>query len=115
MAIDLTREPGLRPCQAARTVPPIRHRVGPDGQMHPVPTHPATIVRWITAGRVIGTGEVVRLEAVRTPGGWITTASAIREFFTRITPGYGDGAVPASGTSRDRAEAADRQLAALGV
>ena len=101
MAIDLTSERGLRPCEAAKVVPPIRYRIGTDGRSQPVPTHPATIVRWIVQVRRMATGEVVRLAGVRTPGGWVTTATAAREFFEAITPS------PAGKRSSDLASARD--------
>ena len=115
MALDLTLEPGLRPPQAAKIVPPIRHRVGQDGSLRPVPTHPSTIVRWMVRGRLLDSGEVVRLDALRTPGGWITTASAIREFFDAITPRHSASTGTHPITANDAAEAAGRELELAGL
>jgi hypothetical protein len=77
MSIDLTKEPGIRPAQAARLVPPLR-----DGR----PTHPATIVRWIVDGCPDGRGGREFLEGARTPGGWITSTAALQRFLSRLTP-----------------------------
>jgi hypothetical protein len=82
--IDLATETGLRPRDAARLIPPLRQRAGADGITRPVPTHLATIVRWITNGAPAGPGRRVKLRAVRLPSGWVTTARAVREFLDAI-------------------------------
>lgn len=82
--IDLATETGLRPRDAARLIPPLRERVGADGIARPVPTHLATVVRWITKGYRTPDGRRVTLRAVRLPSGWVTTARAVREFLDAI-------------------------------
>jgi hypothetical protein len=118
MAIDVSRAFG--PAPAARKVPPFRYETGPDGQPKPIPTHPSTIVRWITKGvKVKGEGgkaRIVRLEAVRLGGRWLTDDEALARFAERLTPTFsGDDAPSRSPSSRSRAaEAADRALVAAG-
>ena len=50
------------------------------------PVHPSTILRWILNGvRRRSDGSIVRLEALRMPGGWATTEDALSEFFRQQT------------------------------
>lgn len=50
---------------------------------------PATlsrVLRWILNGRKAPDGTRVRLEAMKTPGGWISTPAALTRFFIALTP-----------------------------
>jgi hypothetical protein len=105
MSLDLTKEAGIRPAQAARLVPPLRH-----GK----PTHPATIVRWIVAGRPDGRGGRIYLEGARLPSGWVTSAEALARFAARLTPARAEG-VPAAGSRTGPALRAGRELERLGL
>jgi hypothetical protein len=64
-ALRLLGEDALTPTQATRLLPGRRGRA----------CHRDTVVRWITRGRA-----GVRLEAYRTPGGWVTTRQAVARF-----------------------------------
>jgi hypothetical protein len=70
-------------------------------------------VRWITSGAKSPTGEVVRLEAVRLGGRWVTSAAALQRFAERLTPRLDAGAAPAPRTPTQRARAAAKAAAAL--
>jgi hypothetical protein len=114
MSIDLSRSFGLS--AAARKLPPHRSRRDDSGETKPVPVHPATLARWVTTGVRGPDGTVVRLEAVRLGGRWVTDDAALARFSQRLTPDYsGDDAGIRTPTSRSRsAEAADKALVAAG-
>jgi hypothetical protein len=91
VAAEVAAGQGLRLVQAARRFPAFRRkRAGdqPDAPLgDPRPVSPATVWRWITDGvRVPDSETVVRLEAVRTPCGWLTSEPAIVRFLAAITP-----------------------------
>src|SRR5438045_1552712 len=113
MAIDLTTQKALRPPQAAKLIPPLRRKLGEDGRPEDIPTHPATITRWILKGLRTPDGRLVKLEAARLPSGWVTTADALAEFLAAITPRtVAQEPGPTAAEQRRRAEHADRQLEA---
>lgn len=68
---------GQRLRELAKTLPP--HRRGR-------PVTLSCILRWITDGASAPDGTRVRLEAVRMPGGWVSTQGAMRRFFQALTP-----------------------------
>jgi len=47
--------------------------------------NPSTVFRWVVKGQKTGCGAVVKLEAVRVGGRWLTTRSAIARFVTTLT------------------------------
>jgi hypothetical protein len=47
-------------------------------------THPSAPVRWIQDGTLLSTGERVRLEALRTPGGWRVRREDLTRFLEVI-------------------------------
>src|SRR5687767_1178417 len=50
---------------------------------------PATLGRlwrWVLSGKTGPAGHRVYLEAVKTPGGWISTPRAVARFFAALTP-----------------------------
>jgi hypothetical protein len=118
VSIDLTK-PTLRPAQAARRIPPLRHRPDQAGELKPIPTHPGTVVRWMLYGVPLSDGSRLKLDAVRLPSGWVTSDDAIREFVERITLDRSGGAVAVSTSmpaARRRAlEQVNRDLDRLGV
>jgi hypothetical protein len=63
--------------QAGKRLPPFRK-----GR----PVSSSTIIRWIVGGVRGPDGQVVRLEAVRLGGRWVTDCSALRRFAERLTP-----------------------------
>jgi hypothetical protein len=120
MSIDLTLEQGLTPARAARLVPPLRQRRDPSGHLEPVPTHPSTIVRWIVSGVRARDGSLVRLEAIRVGGRWVTTARCLTAFAARLTaaqtvPACQPAARPLSPARRRDVEAAARELDEIGI
>jgi hypothetical protein len=82
---DLTRENLLSLAQAARRFPPFRL-----GR----PVSPSCVWRWCRQGVKAPGASVVRLEAVRVSGRWLTSAEAISRFVARQTPA-GDNEVSA--------------------
>jgi hypothetical protein len=76
MTIDLKTETPLSLTAAARLLPPGRR-----GR----PTTLSCILRWVLTGVKTPAG-VVRLEAVRMGGRWITTHEALARFANRQTP-----------------------------
>jgi hypothetical protein len=47
--------------------------------------NPATVWRWVMKGQKSKRGAVVKLEAVRVGGRWLTTRSAVARFVTTLT------------------------------
>jgi hypothetical protein len=78
-------------------------RVDRDG--NEIPTHPATVSRWITTGVKAADGTRVRLEAVRSPSGWKVSRDAVDAFLARLT-------ALALGDEAESAESADAPVSA---
>jgi hypothetical protein len=75
--LDLTTDKPISLATATALVPP-----GRSGRK----THLSTLLRWITKGAKGPDGEVVRLEAVRLGGRWMTSRGALQRFAERLTP-----------------------------
>jgi hypothetical protein len=108
--IDLKTEKGIRLAEAARLVPPSRGARS---------THISTVLRWIVKGARAPAGGLVRLEAVRLGGKWITSAEAVQRFCEKLTPdfeGAQDLPTPRTpGRRRKASERAEKELARLGI
>jgi hypothetical protein len=93
--------------QAGERLPPFRK-----GR----PVSSSTIIRWIVGGVRGPDGQVIRLEAVRLGGRWVTDSSALRRFAERLTP-----VLPSKPTQRSLAarlrddECAARELEKRGL
>ena len=48
-------------------------------------TNPATVWRWLTVGARSASGIVVKLDAARVGGRWLTSRAAIERFVTALT------------------------------
>lgn len=46
---------------------------------------PSTVVRWLTKGMRTGDGRVVKLDAVRVGGRWLTSRGAVARFVAALT------------------------------
>jgi hypothetical protein len=95
--------------QAARLLPPSRHgsRVSF-----------SCIFRWVTVGLRGLDGELVRLEASRMGGRWLTSKEALQRFADRLTPRFGGEPASTLRTpdARRRASSrASRRLSAAGI
>ena len=101
-AADLSRESLLSLAQAARLFPPAR--LGRS-------VCASTVWRWCRKG-VRVEGGLVRLEAVRLSGRWLTSREAISRFVARQTP-VGSAETLAPRTSGQRRRAAERAGDAL--
>jgi hypothetical protein len=94
--------------KAARLIPP-----GRNGKA----THIGTILRWILNGSKGPSGGVIRLEAVRLGGRWVTSREALARFAARLTPALGEApAAPRTPGRRQRAsERAEKELEKCGI
>ena len=101
---EIARGEGLGAAAAARRFPSAR-----SGR----PCHPATVTRRIHRGEKTADGRVVRLEAKRVGGQWVTSEGAIRRFIDAVQPPAADAPPPAAGG--DRQAEVERELTDLGV
>ncbi len=107
MPFDLTNEPALTLSQAAKLVP--SYRVGR-------PTHVSRLVRWIVNGVRADDGRLIKLEAMRLGGQWVTSAAALQRFAEAMTPAQRPLAPLQTAISRRKsAEQASRALDAIGL
>jgi Protein of unknown function (DUF1580) len=75
--IDLQTEKTMSLAEAIRLLPP-----GRTGK----PIRLGTLLRWISEGSRGPGGELVKLEAVRLGGRWLTSREALQRFVERLTP-----------------------------
>jgi hypothetical protein len=109
MSIDLRNESTLSLAAAARMLPPGRR-----GR----PVSLSCILRWVLDGVRLSSGQVVRLEAVRLGGRWITSVEALGRFADRQTPCLEDSRLgpPRSPSKRERASnRATKELNKIGI
>ena len=102
--LDLTTETPLPLADACRLVPPAR-----GGRR----THLSTLLRWILRGAKAPAGDVVRLEAVRLGGRWMTSREALQRFAERLTPRLGADPAPPARTPAARSRSSERAAAKL--
>jgi hypothetical protein len=101
----LTSETLLPLADACRLIPPARN-----GRR----THISTVLRWIPRGTSSPSGEVVRLEAVRLGGRWMTSREALQRYADRLTPHpTTDAPATPPRTPTARRRASDRAAAEL--
>jgi hypothetical protein len=77
MSIEIRNETTITLSQAGQLLPPGRRGKRPSL---------GCVLRWVLEGVRLPSGEVVRLEAIRCGGRWITTIEALERFATRQTP-----------------------------
>jgi hypothetical protein len=109
LMIDLAAESTLSLAAAARTFPP-----GRGGR----PTSLSCVLRWVLTGCRAPDGSLVRLEAVRLGGRWVTSREAIQRFADRLTPLFAvePALAPRASARRQRAsERAARELDRAGI
>jgi hypothetical protein len=99
MAIDLSTETTVSLSQAARLLPPGRR-----GR----PVSLSCLLRWVLGGAKGPGGDLIRLEAVRLGGRWLTSREALQRFAERLTPQLGSAPAAAPRTPGRRARAGDR-------
>jgi hypothetical protein len=109
--IDIKTEPLIPIATVTHIVPPAR-----SGRE----THLSTILRWILRGTKAPDGTVVRLEAVRLGGRWMTSREALQRFAERLTPRLAgdteETSTPRSPSARRRAHArATKELEQHGI
>jgi hypothetical protein len=75
--LDFTAERPLALADAAKLVPAAR-----GGKR----CHLSTILRWVLKGSKAPDGTLVRLEAARLGGRWLTSREALQRFSARLTP-----------------------------
>lgn len=79
---------------------------------------PRSLSRWIMRGASMGKGERVYLEAIRSPGGWLTSEAALVRFFDSLAAKSMPNSrkTPRTPAARTHAsEAADAELKRLGA
>jgi Protein of unknown function (DUF1580) len=107
---DLTQETLLSLAQAARRFPPYRQ-----GR----PVSPSCLWRWCFDGVKVPGGGVVKLEAVRVSGRWLTSLEALSRFVARQTPSLENESAKetprAAGKRQRAAERAGEQLSSIGI
>lgn len=110
MSIDIKSETLLTLSQAARILP--SSRLGR-------PVTLSCVLRWVLRGLKVPGGNVVRLEAIRLGGKWITSQEALQRFADRQTPcldAAGEVSQVRSAGQRSRANArAAAELAKIGI
>jgi hypothetical protein len=81
-----------------------------------VKTHFSTVFRWALKGCRAPDGTVVRLEALRLGGRWVTSHEAVQRFALALTPCLEATPTPRSAGKRQKAsERAGRELEKLGI
>jgi hypothetical protein len=55
------------------------------------PCHFSTVLRWILGGVRGPAGDLVKLEAIRLGGRWVTTQGAFQRFVAKLTPNSNNG------------------------
>jgi hypothetical protein len=103
--IDLTSERLIPLAEAAKMVPPARR-----GKK----THLSTLLRWVLKGAKAPDGTLVKLEALRVGGRWMTSREAIQRFALALTPRLDGGARPAPRTPAQRRRDDERAAKELG-
>jgi hypothetical protein len=106
--IDLANETTISLTQAARLLPRGR------GDR---PVTLSCLLRWIRYGARSPSGELVRLEAIRLGGRWVTSREALQRFAEALTPRLGDTSpMPRTPAAQQRAsERAAQQIEKLGI
>jgi hypothetical protein len=103
--IDITAETTLSLAEAAKLVPPAR-----SGNRR----HLSTLLRWITKGAKAPDGSIIRLEARRLGGRWLTSREALQRFSDSLTPQLVEAGEPVRRTPTTRRRAA-KELESLGI
>ena len=108
--LDLTVERLIPLADGAKFVPPAR-----SGKI----TRFSTLLRWVLKGAKAPDGTLVKLEAVRLGGRWMTSRQALQRFAEALTPRLSDA--PASplprgpAARRRESERAEAELQKRGV
>ena len=102
--LDLTAEETLTLAELVKMVPPAR-----SGKR----CHLSTVLRWILKGSKAPDGSMVKLEAARLGGRWLTSREALHRFSERLTPRLDGEAQPAPSGPAKQHRASDRAAAEL--
>jgi hypothetical protein len=94
-------------------------RLADAAKLYPGTVHPSTLIRHILKGVRLQDGSILKLHARRTPGGWVTSPTAIDEFIDALTADRCGEPLAvelrASTARRREVERAERDLARRGV
>ena len=113
LAADIVAGNGRTPAQVARRLPASRIR-----SANTTTVNPSTIFRWIVKGVTLPGGRVVKLQAIRVAGRFLTTDKAVAEFFAAQTGPADPSTSTAPRPTRERRAAdadAARQLERFGI
>jgi hypothetical protein len=107
--IDLSTETTVSLAQVAREQPPGRG--GASCSL-------GCVLRWVLKGVKSPSGELVRLDAIRLGGRWLTSREAVQRFAERLTPNLSSETAPTPRTPSQRRrtdERAARELEQMGI
>jgi len=105
--IDLSTESIVSLRDAAKLLPPARQGRAVSFQC---------VLRWVLDGARGPDGELVRLEAIRLGGRWLTSREALQRFGESLTPANRSSSPARTSRQRRRAaERAERELENLGI
>jgi Protein of unknown function (DUF1580) len=93
------------------TMPQIARRCASTRESKPV--HPSTPLRWVLDGVKTPDGRLVKLEACRCGGRWVTSAAAFQRFVEAQTPSVEADPMPRLPTPTQKAKRAERAAKAL--
>jgi hypothetical protein len=101
--IDLKSETTIALAGAARLLPPARLDR---------PVTVSCVLRWILDGVRLPSGEVIRLQAIRVGGRWLTSVEALQRFAEQQTPKLDAAESPPRPRTAAQRERADKRAAA---
>jgi hypothetical protein len=107
--IDLSNETILALSNAAKNLPPGRKNR---------PVSFQCVLRWVLNGARAPDGQLVKLEALRLGGRWVTSKEALQRFAEALTPTFAGSPASPTDTPRQRRKAAEkveRELEELGI
>jgi hypothetical protein len=105
----ILNETTLSLSQAAKRLPPGRKEA---------PVSLACVLRWVLKGARAPDGGLIRLEAVRLGGRWLTSLEALARFAERLTPPTANSPASPTPTPRQKRKAeerAERELERMGI
>jgi hypothetical protein len=109
LADEIARGEGLPLAKAAKRFPPYRQ-----GKAVTL----SCLVRWVLSGVIGPDGSLIKLEAARCAGRWLTSERAIADFVRAQTPNLTDSRtkLPRSPAARERAHGrAEKELDRIGI
>lgn len=101
---EISRGEGLSLREICKIIPSSRSRK---------PATLSRILRWILIGCGGPNGKRIRLEALKSPSGWISTPAAVTRFFLKLTPNVEGEDSDGQTTKRSRSDHSSSAAKAL--